>query len=153
MQISSPAFRNGETIPHQYSRYGEDRSPALEIDGVPPEAQSLALIVDDPDAPRGTFTHWIVFDIDPAAPSFPEENVPRNAREGKNGWSDAHYGGPKPPSGEHRYFFRVFALDRKLNLPRGTSRNEVEQAMKGHVIATAELMGRYAKQEAVPAAD
>ena len=151
MQITSPAFQNGETIPHQYSRYGDDKSPPLEIEEVPAKTQSLVLIVDDPDAPRGIFTHWIVFDIDPGAPNFAEDGVPSNAREGKNGWSNAHYGGPRPPSGEHRYFFRLFALDTKLNLPRGVSRGEVEQAMKGHIIASAELMGKYAAQPAMTA--
>src|SRR5438128_2119900 len=116
MKISSTVFRNGEHIARQCTRDAEDKSPPLEITGVPPETRSLALIVDDPDAPRGTFTHWIVFDIDPKLIEIGEDHVPENARQGTNDWGEAQYGGPKPPSGEHRYFFRVYALDRKLNL-------------------------------------
>jgi Raf kinase inhibitor-like YbhB/YbcL family protein len=149
MRITSPAFRHEEYIPRQYSREAEDKSPPLRIEGVPANTQSLVLIMDDPDAPRGTFTHWILFDLDPKVEEIGEDHAPRNARQGANDWGEAEYGGPKPPSGEHRYFFRLYALDEKIDLPRGASRREVESAMRDHVIETAELMGRYAT--AVPA--
>jgi Raf kinase inhibitor-like YbhB/YbcL family protein len=152
MKISSPAFRNGERIPRQYSRQGGDKSPPLDISEVPPKAQSLTLIMDDPDAPRGTYTHWVVFDVDPRKADIAEDQVPENARQGANDWGESGYGGPKPPSGEHRYFFRLFALDTKLNLPPGSPRKEIEQAMKGHVLDQAETMGRYAADQTQPAA-
>ena len=144
MRIISSAFRSGEHIPRQYSRDGDDKSPPLHIEGVPVTANSLVLIVDDPDAPRGTFTHWLVFDIDPKRVEIDEGHAPEEARQGESDWGQAEYGGPQPPSGEHRYFFRLYALDTKLDLPRGASRREIEAAMKGHVLATAELIGRYA---------
>ena len=151
MRITSLAFRDGEHIPQQYSRYGQDKSPPLHIEGVPENAEGLVLIMDDPDAPRGTFTHWIVFDLDPKTEEIEENHAPRNARQGTNDWGQTEYGGPKPPSasGEHRYFFRLYALDEKIDLPRGSSRGEIENAMHDHVIDRAELMGRYAA--AVPA--
>lgn len=145
MRISSTAFRDGEHIPQQYSRYHEDKSPPLHIEDVPMNAQSLMLIMDDPDAPRGLFTHWIVFNIDPKTAELREDHSPAPpARQGKNGWGESKYGGPRPPSGDHRYFFRLYALDTTIDLPHGATRAEIDQAMKGHVLDTAELMGRYA---------
>lgn len=147
MKISSPVFGNGEHIPRQYSRFGEDKSPPLQISAVPPNTQSLALIMDDPDATRGLFTHWVVFDMDPKTDKIGEDHAPENACQGSNDWGQASYGGPKPPSGDHRYFFRLYALDSKLDLPRGSKRQEVESAMKGHIIDEAELIGRYASEQ------
>lgn len=145
MRITSLAFRDGEYIPQQYSRYGDDKSPPLQIEGVPTNAKSLVLIMDDPDAPRGLFTHWVVLDIDPKTVWIDEDRAPETpARHGTNSWGETQYGGPRPPSGEHRYFFRLYALNTKLNLPRGSDRERIENAMEGHVIAEAELMGRYA---------
>jgi Raf kinase inhibitor-like YbhB/YbcL family protein len=144
MKISSSAFRNGDRIPRQYSRDGEDKSPPLRITDVPPNTRSLTLIMDDPDAPRGTFTHWIVFDMDPKTVEIGEDRVPENARQGATDWGEAKYGGPKPPSGEHRYFFRLYALDTKLDLPRGSGRQQIMQAMQSHILEQAETMGRYA---------
>lgn len=144
MRISSPAFRNGEYIPQQYSRDDEDKSPPLSIEGVPANARSLVLIVDDPDAPGGLFTHWVVFDMDPKTMEIGEDHAPENARQGTNSWGETQYGGPQPPLGEHRYLFHVYALDTTLDLPRGSTRTEVERAMSGHVVDVAELMGRYA---------
>jgi Raf kinase inhibitor-like YbhB/YbcL family protein len=146
MRISSPAFRHGERIPRQYSRFGEDKSPPLRIEDVPVEAKSLVLIVDDPDAPSGTFTHWMVFDIDPKTEDIGEDHAPESGRQGINDYGETQYGGPQPPSGEHRYFFRLFALDKELDLPRGSERDVIEEAMDGHVIAQAELMGRCAAE-------
>src|SRR2546423_3346282 len=125
MRITSPAFRDEEHIPRQYTRDDKDKSPPLNIEGVPANAKSLLLIMDDPDAPRGTFTHWIVFDLDPKTEEIEEDHAPRNARQGTNDWGQTEYGGPKPPSGEHRYFFRLYALDEKIDLPRGSSRGEI----------------------------
>jgi hypothetical protein len=147
MKIESSAFKNGASIPPRYAKQGDNVSPPLSISGVPPEARSLVLIMDDPDAPRGLFTHWVVFNIPPVA-WFAENEVPKGARVGKNSWGEAGYGGPQPPDREHRYFFRLYALDRMLDLPKGASREQVEAAMKGHVIAQAEWMGRFAPQGA-----
>jgi len=144
MKITSPAFRGGERIPRQYSRDGEDKSPPLQIEGVPANARSLALIVDDPDAPGGLFTHWVVFDLDPRTMEIGEDHAPEEGCQGTNSWGETQYGGPQPPSGEHRYFFHAYALDTKLDLPQGATRTEVERAMSGHVLDVAELMGRYA---------
>jgi Raf kinase inhibitor-like YbhB/YbcL family protein len=145
MRIASTAFGDGEHIPQQYSRYHEDKIPPLHIENVPANARSLVLIMDDPDAPRGLFTHWVVFDIDPKTADIGEDHAPETpARQGANSWGETQYGGPRPPSGEHRYFFHLYALDTKLDLPRGSARAEVEQAMRDHVIAHAEIMGRYA---------
>lgn len=144
MTITSPAFGHGTTIPEVYSRDADDRSPPLHFRGVPPEARSLLLILDDPDAPRGTFTHWVVFNIDPRCARFEEASVAPGARVATNDWGEADYGGPRPPDREHRYYFRLYALDQPLDLPGGCSRAEVERAMEGHVVANADLMGRFA---------
>lgn len=153
MRISSPAFRDGEFIPRQYSRNGEDKSPPLRIEGVPPDARSLVLILEDPDAPGNVFTHWLVFDMDPKTVNLNEDHAPEDpARQGTTDWGEAHYGGPQPPSGEHRYFFRLFALDCRLDLPRGSTRDRVEERMDDHVLGTATLMGRYAAQAEMAAA-
>lgn len=146
MRISSPAFRNGEHIPRQYSRNGDDKSPPLHIEDVPANTKSLVLIVDDPDAPAGTFTHWLLSDLDPKTIDIGEDHAPETARQGTNDYGEAQYGGPQPPSGIHRYFFHVFALDKKLDLPRGSERAAVEEAMESHILDQAEFMGRYAAE-------
>jgi Raf kinase inhibitor-like YbhB/YbcL family protein len=145
MRITSPAFRNGEHIPHQYSRYGEDKIPPLRIEDVPMNAQSLALIMDDPDAPRGLFTHWLVFNIDPKTTDLGEDHAPKApAHQGTNSWGEVQYGGPRPPSGEHRYFFHLYAVDRMFDLPGGSTRHQMEEALNSHVLAEAKLMARFA---------
>jgi Raf kinase inhibitor-like YbhB/YbcL family protein len=144
MKLKSAAFAPGETIPDLYSHYAANRTPPLEFSEVPPESRSLVLIMDDPDAPHGLFTHWIVFNIDPRVIGFAENDVPNDVWLGTTSWGEAAYGGPRPPDKEHRYFFHLYALDRRLNLPNGASREAVEAAMKGHVLAHAELMGRFA---------
>lgn len=144
MRLTSPAFREGERIPLQYSRDNADKSPPLAIENVPVGTRSLALIVDDPDAPGGNFCHWIVFDIDPKLSEIGEDSVPEMARQGANDYGEVQYGGPQPPSGEHRYFFKLYALNRKLDLPRGSTREDVEVAMRPHIVETASLMGRFA---------
>lgn len=147
MKITSPAFENGETIPQKYSRDAEDLSPPLRFSEVPPEARSLVLIMEDPDAPKGTFTHWIVFNISPTIGEFGENHVPDDVRFGTNDWGEADYGGPRPPDREHRYYFRLYALDEPLALATGASRREIERAMETHVVANTEVMGRYAPSQ------
>src|SRR5258707_11498663 len=119
MNISSPAFQDSESIPPQFSRNGEDKSPPLNFQDVPSNAESLLLIVDDPDAPRGTFTHWTVFNMDPKLDGIGENEVPVNAREGANDWKQPAYGGAQPPPREPRNLFQLFALVVQKNIPRG----------------------------------
>jgi len=146
MKISSPAFQEGGTIPEKFSKSGQNVNPELRIGGVPAEAKSLALIVDDPDAPVGLFTHWLVWNIDPKTSEIAENSVPKGAVQGTNDYPNLGYGGPQPPSGTHRYYFKIFALDRMLDLKSGAKRREVDAAMRGHVIAQGELMSRYSKK-------
>src|SRR5439155_23476142 len=121
MKIESPAFAHGASMPEKYSKRGGNVSPPLVFSEVPVSAKSLVLIMDDPDAPHGRFTHWLVFDLDPKTEEIGEDHAPHNARQGTNDWGQAEYGGPKPPLGEHRYFFRLYALDEKIDLPRGST--------------------------------
>jgi Raf kinase inhibitor-like YbhB/YbcL family protein len=144
MKITSDAFENGEAIPNEFTMYGENKVPPLHLDEVPEKARSLALLVDDPDAPRGTFTHWILFNLAPESQDIDENHVPASVRQGRNDFGKQSYCGPKPPSGEHRYFFKAFALDTELSLPAGAQRQEFEKAIQGHVLDSASLMGRYA---------
>jgi Raf kinase inhibitor-like YbhB/YbcL family protein len=144
MQLSSQAFTNGGKIPDKYSKYGENKIPPLHMEGIPERARSLALIVDDPDASSGTFNHWVLFNMDPHTKDIKEDSVPVMATQGRNDWGEVEYGGPRPPSGEHRYFFKAFALDTVLPLGRGVKRDEVEREMKDHVLDSATLMGKYA---------
>ena len=144
MKIKSPAFESGQVIPERFSQYDVNRSPPLDFAEVPSKAQSLVLIMDDPDAPRGTFTHWVVFNIDANTAGFDENKTPKNVRLANNDYDKSEYAGPRPPNGEHRYFFRLYALDKRLDLSNGARRSEVEHAMRGHILAEAEWMGRYA---------
>jgi Raf kinase inhibitor-like YbhB/YbcL family protein len=146
MKITSSAFQEGGNIPSKFTCDGGDSSPPLQIAEIPSSAKSLALIVDDPDAPSGLFTHWIVWNISPQTNGIAEGSTPKGV-QGTNDFGKAGYGGPCPPSGTHRYYVKIFALDRELNLPPGTKRNQLDVAMKGHVVAHGELMGRYAKQK------
>ena len=136
MQITSQAFTNGGKIPDKYTM--------IHIEQVPEKARSLALIVDDPDAPKGTFNHWILFNMDPKIKDIKEDCVPVMASQGQNDFGEVGYGGPKPPSGEHRYFFKAYALDTVLPLGRASKRDELEREMKDHVLDSAMLMGKYA---------
>lgn len=142
MEIRSPSIEPGKPIPREFTCDGANRSPELSLSGVPGDAESLVLIVDDPDAPGSTFLHWLVYNIKPTE-SIPEGSAP--GTEGSNDFGKNGYGGPCPPSGEHRYFFRLYALDTTLNLSPGASRREVERGMEGHVLAEAELMGVYSR--------
>src|SRR5512137_2082609 len=144
MKLSSPAFGPGEPIPSRFTCDGAGASPALEIADLPEGAACLCLIVDDPDAPVGTWDHWVAYDI-PVAAAVPE-GVKALGTPGHNSWRRPGYGGPCPPFGEHRYFFNVYALSQPLGLPAGASKNQVQEAMKGRVLAEATLMGRYRRR-------
>jgi Raf kinase inhibitor-like YbhB/YbcL family protein len=146
MKITSSAFQQGGNIPSKFTCDGGDTSPPLQIEGVPPAAKSLVLIVDDPDAPSGLFTHWLVWNISPEENTIAEGSNPKGV-QGTNDFGKSGYGGPCPPSGTHRYFFKIFALDRELDLSAGAKRKELGAKMTGHVIAQGELMGRYARQK------
>jgi Raf kinase inhibitor-like YbhB/YbcL family protein len=143
ISITSSSFQAGGDIPAKFTCDGTNVSPALQIGGVPNEAKSLVLIVDDPDAPRGLFTHWIIWNIDPKTTLVAENSAPAAGVLGTNDFSKRNYGGPCPPSGTHRYFFKIFALDTKLELKPNARRAELDAAMRGHVLAQGELMGRY----------
>ena len=143
MKITTSAFQEGGTIPEKFSKNGQNVSPELRIEGAPAETKSLALIVDDPDAPVGLFTHWLVWSIDPQTTRWGENSVPAGALQGTNDFSKKGYGPPCPPSGTHRYVFKIFALDRPLELKVGAHRADVEGAMRGHILAQGELIGRY----------
>jgi Raf kinase inhibitor-like YbhB/YbcL family protein len=147
IKITSSAFQEGGDIPSKFSRDGQNINPALRIEGTPSNAKSLLLIMDDPDAPVGLFTHWLVWNIDPKTTEIAEKSVPKGAVQGRNDYPTLGYGGPQPPSGTHRYYFKIFALDQMLDLKTGAKRAEVDAAMSGHVIAQGELMGRYSKQK------
>lgn len=142
MKLTSQAFQGGSKIPSTYTCDGKDAIPPLQITDVPINAKSLALVVDDPDAPVGMWDHWVLWNIDPKTTEV-KENQPPKAVYGKNSWKRTSWGGPCPPDREHRYFFKLYALDALLNLPEGSAKKELENAMKGHVVAQAELVGRY----------
>src|SRR6266404_1490184 len=146
MKISRPAFQEGGTIPEKFSKNDQNVNPELRIEGAPAEAKSLALIVDDPDAPVGLFTHWLIWNIDPKTTEIAQSSPPNGAVQGTNDYPGQRYDGPQPPSGMHRYYFKIFALDKTLDLKAGAKRREVDAAMGGHVIAQGELMGRYSKK-------
>ncbi len=143
MKIISFDFKNNNKIPIRFTGDGENINPNLAIEGIPTNTKSLALIVDDPDAPSGTWVHWIIFNI----PIKDKKLIIREDSilgiQGKNSWGRDNYGGPKPPSGTHRYFFRIYALDCLLNLREGTSREELRDAIEAHVLDEAELIGLY----------
>lgn len=147
MKIMCPAFQEGGNIPSQFTCDAANISPELHISGAPSAAQSLVLIVDDPDAPGGLFTHWLVWNIEPKTNQIAEGGTAGKGIQGKNDFGKAGYGGPCPPSGRHRYFFKVLALDQKLDLAANAKRKELDAKMRGHVIAQGELMGRYARKQ------
>jgi Raf kinase inhibitor-like YbhB/YbcL family protein len=144
LKISSKAFNNNNNIPAKYSCEGEQISPPLSIAGIPSGAKSLAIIVHDPDAPmKGGFTHWVVWNIDPATKEIPEDF--KGGEQGWNGAKKTGYTGMCPPSGTHHYHFRVYALDTKLDLNKETGKDELEKSMKGHILAQGDLVGLYKK--------
>lgn len=145
MKITSPAFENGGTIPSKYTCDGADLIPPLAFGDVPAGAVSLALVVDDPDAPVGTWDHWIVWNLPAATPGVAEGKAP-GGTVGLNSWKKTAWGGPCPPDREHRYYFKLYALDAQLQLPAGSTKTALETAMQDHVIGEATLMGRYDRQ-------
>jgi len=148
LEITSSAFSEGEMIPARYTCDGSDVSPDLSWSGVPKTAKSLALICDDPDAPMGTWVHWVLFNMPADAVGLPAEipsdaTLENGARHGKNDFRRLGYGGPCPPGGTHRYFFNLYALDTELNLDSGITKAQLVEAMQGHILAEAPLMGKY----------
>ena len=151
IELSSTAFGEGENIPKRYTGDGADVSPPLRWSEPPPGTESFALICDDPDAPRGTWVHWVLFDLPgdrrelgEAVPA--EEVLPGGGKQGKNDFGKVGYGGPAPPRGKpHRYFFKLYALDTTLGLDPGVTKDRLVAAMEGHVLAEGQLMGRYGR--------
>jgi Raf kinase inhibitor-like YbhB/YbcL family protein len=143
LSIKSPVFESGKLIPRKYTCDGQDINPPLTIEGTPEEAKTLVLVVDDPDAPSGTFDHWVVWNIPPSTGKIGENTVP--GIEGMNSSRQMGYMGPCPPSGTHRYFFKVYALDTELSLGSGSKKKDVEKSMLGHILAKGELMGLYSR--------
>lgn len=147
MQITSPDFVTGNSIPERFTCEGENINPALNIAGVPNEARCLALIVDDPDAPMGIFTHWVVWGLPASTSRIEHGSLPADAVEGANGVGKPGYIGPCPPNGTHRYIFTLYALDTAPVLEPGEGKEKLLEAMTGHIIAQAELVGLYCKHE------
>jgi hypothetical protein len=151
LQMTSAAFSAGDMIPKKFTCDGQDVSPKLSWTDSPVKTQSFALIMDDPDAPLGTWVHWVLFDLPADTKELSEgvakqEELPNGARQGNNDFLKIGYGGPCPPPGKpHRYFFKLYALDAKLNLKAGVTKAEVERGMKGHILARAEVIGRYGR--------
>jgi Raf kinase inhibitor-like YbhB/YbcL family protein len=149
--ITCPAFEPGKPIPARYTCDSSNISPPLVWRGIPQNAKSLVLICDDPDAPVGTWVHWVCYDM-PASVAGLVENIakadtlPQGGRQGLTDFRTVGYGGPCPPSGTHRYFFRLYALDTMLGLPAGKTRKQIDAAMKGHVVGSGELMGTYIRK-------
>jgi Raf kinase inhibitor-like YbhB/YbcL family protein len=154
LRLASAAFADGGAIPSKYTCEGANISPPLSWSGIPVEAKSLVLIVDDPDAPdpkapRVTWVHWVLYDLPTSATILPEDadknGLPPGAKVGLNDWKQAQYGGPCPPIGRHRYFHKLYALDIELSKLRHPTKAEVEAAMRGHVLGEAKLIGTYQK--------
>ena len=143
--ITSDAFKNNEMIPATYTCEGDDNSPPLNIENVPFNSVSFALIMDDPDAPSGTFVHWIAWNI-PISNQIPTNGLPEGAVQGVNDFGNNNYGGPCPPSGKHRYFFKIYALDTPLDISEKSDKQDLEKAMEGHILAEGKLVGLYEKQ-------
>lgn len=147
MKLSSPAFENNGPIPSVYTCDGEDKNPPLEIGDIPPGTQSLTLIVDDPDAPGGDWVHWTVWNIPPATARIEENSVPAGAVEGTTNFGKPGYGGPCPPSGIHRYQFKLYALDTTLSLSQSATKQAILNAMGGHILAHRQLTGLYQRSQ------
>jgi Raf kinase inhibitor-like YbhB/YbcL family protein len=144
--LSSSAFKHNGQIPSKYTCDGADINPPLMIENVPTTAKSLALIVDDPDAPAGTWVHWVMWNINPSTNDIKENLVPPGAEQGMNDFRKRSYGGPCPPSGTHHYFFKLYALDLTMTLSPNTGKASLEKAMKGHIVAQSELIGLYKRK-------
>lgn len=152
MQMTSSAFKEGDMIPSKYTCDGLNVSPPLEWKDIPAGTKSFALIGDDPDAPMGTWVHWVAFNIPANMTGLdenlrPEKEFKNGMRQGSNDWPRIGYGGPCPPSGTHRYYFKLYALDTMLDMKPGATKSQVLKAIKGHVLAEAQLMGKYKRQK------
>jgi Raf kinase inhibitor-like YbhB/YbcL family protein len=151
LELKSPDFTPGGNIPKQFTCEGANNSPALKWNDPPSAAQSFVLIADDPDAPVGTWVHWVIFDLPATVRALPQdfpkkEQSPDGSRQGRNDFGEIGYGGPCPPPGKpHRYFFKLYALDAKLNLAPGATKKQVEHAMQGHILAQGEYIGRFSR--------
>ena len=152
MNLKTSAFQASQMIPSKYTCDGANVSPELSRDGAPAGTKSFALICDDPDAPSGAFTHWVLYGLAANVNSLPENIAKTNdvdspkLKQGKNGFGKFGYGGPCPPGGTHRYFFKLYALDTDIQLSAGAQKQDLEAAIKGHVLAEAELMGKYSRK-------
>jgi len=146
LTITSPAFAEGAAMAAIYTCDGDDVSPPLAIGTVPAQTRSLALIMDDPDAPGGMWVHWVMWNIPPQTREIHENKLPAGVKQGRNDWKRNSYGGPCPPSGTHRYFFKLYALDTTLTLAASTTKTGLERAMKGHILAAGQLMGTYKRR-------
>ncbi|QUC64496.1 YbhB/YbcL family Raf kinase inhibitor-like protein [Nitrosopumilus sp. K4] len=145
--LESDSFENGSTIPRKYGYKNGNSSPPLKISGVPENTQSLALIMDDPDAMGAVgkiWVHWVIWNIEPSTKEIKENSIPSGSIEGKTDFNEIGYGGPAPPDKEHTYIFKLYALDEKLNLKEGSTKNQVEEAMKNHILSETKLEGKYA---------
>jgi Raf kinase inhibitor-like YbhB/YbcL family protein len=151
IKITSSAFQEGGLIPAKYTCDGADISPPLQWDAVPEGTKSIALISDDPDAPMGTWVHWVLFNLPSETKELaenipPQETLPNGARQGISDFGRIGYGGPCPPGGTHRYFFKIYALDTELNLTAGDNKGQLLKAMEGHILAQGQLIGKYKRQ-------
>jgi len=151
IKITSSAFTEGGLLPAKYTCDGTDVSPPLQWDAVPQGTKSIALICDDPDAPMGTWVHWVLFNLPAEAKELtenipPEKTLANGARQGTNDFRKIGYGGPCPPSGTHRYFFKIYALDAKVNLEAGANKRQLLKAMEGHILAQGQLIGKYKRR-------
>jgi Raf kinase inhibitor-like YbhB/YbcL family protein len=151
IEVMSSAFEEGAPIPQRYTCDGEEISPPLNWGSAPEGTRSIVLIADDPDAPRGTFVHWVLYDLPANARELPENTprdkiLPNGARQGVNDGGDFGYMGPCPPSGTHRYFFKVYALDTRVDLPPGKRKADLLKAMEGHILAQGQTMGKYGRR-------
>jgi len=144
ISITSTAFKEGKMIPKKYTCDGTNVSPQLAWSGIPANARSIALICDDPDAPSGTWVHWVVFNMPAATKEISEAGgLPAGAQQGINDFKRIDYGGPCPPSGTHRYYFKIYAVDMTLNLKEGATKADLLSAMQGHILAQGQIMGKY----------
>lgn len=146
MKLTSTAFQDNGPIPKEHTCDGKDTNPPLAFGNVPSEAKSLAMIADDPDAPVGTWVHWVIWNIDPGVKSIGENSVPAGATQGLNDFKKNKYGGPCPPSGTHRYFFKLYALDTILNISPKSTKADLEKAMAGHIVGQGQLVGLYKRK-------
>ncbi|HIH23422.1 TPA: YbhB/YbcL family Raf kinase inhibitor-like protein [Candidatus Woesearchaeota archaeon] len=145
-RITSTSFSDGGAIPAKHTCQGENTKEPLRFDGVPKGTVSMALVMDDPDAPVGVWDHWLLWNIDAQTRDIKEHSVPSNAVQGKNGWGMSRYGGPCPPSGTHRYTFTAYALDKTVDLAEGSTKRDLERAMEGRIIGKTVLVGTYRKE-------